>query len=134
MSLLKDIKTAAYLFSEVRKARKKGASGVLTKSFYSVPVLDFSPAYANTIEWGLSWRAGREADRAVMEVFKRTQYEKQRWLECSPKTSRDWVERARFWQRELEAVLPPAMYHKAMALFISWYIRCLRKRKGQAEQ
>lgn len=117
------------LTSEIRKARKAGASVPPIEPAYKVPLVDHTPAWCNTIESGLTWELGRDADRAAMEVFNGLPYELQRRLEFSPDKPMAWVARARFWQQELRPVLPPKTYHAVMALFANWYARCLRVRK-----
>ena len=97
----------------------------------AVPFVRIAPGYYNTVEGCLTHRLGREADQAVKEVFNGLHYGLQRWLESTPEKSRDWVGRALFWRRKLRPVLPPETYHKVMALFIGWYIRCLRMMKEQ---
>ncbi len=129
MKILQDIKTAASIFGEVRKARKNGASAVQIKPVYAMPRVTFKPAYMNTIEGCQTWKLGRDVDRAVREVFESFPCEVQRRLEFAPEKSGEWVERARFWQQHLKPALPPKMYHAVMRLFISWYAHCLRERK-----
>lgn len=128
MNILQDIKTAVKLTGEIRKARKNGADSVQARLVYTLPCVNLGPAYGNTMERGLSWRMGKETDRAILEVFKRLPHDMQRWLNFTPEKPGEWVERARFWQRELKPVLPADMYHKTMALFIGHYAKCLRKR------
>ena len=134
MKILQDIKTAVKVFVEVRKARKGGASGVQVKPVYSVPVINPGPAWYNTMEVCLTHRLGRETDQAVRDVFKSFSRETQHRLEFTPETPQEWVARARFWERELESVLPREMYHKVMLLYIRWYLRCLRQRKAKEAQ
>ena len=133
MNIFQDIKTAVELTGEIRKARKDGASGVQIRPVYTVPVVELKPCYMNTMEAGQTWKLGRDTDRAVMELFQRLPYETQRRLEFTPKKPGEWVERAKFWQRELEPALPTKMKHEVMMLFIGWYARCLRRRKEQTK-
>lgn len=129
MNILQDIKTAASIFGEVRKARKRGANAVQIEPVYSVPCVTLKPAYRNTVEGCQTWKLGLDADRAVMEIFKSLPYETQRRLEFSPEKPGEWAERTRFWQQQLKPALPPKMYHDVMILFVGWYIHCLRLRK-----
>lgn len=126
MNILQDIKTAVKLTGEIRKARKAGACAVQIRPVYTVPCVTFGAAYANTIEFGLTWELGRDIDLAVRGVFKGFPYEVQRWLELDPEGPGAWAERARFWQRELRPALPPKTYHAVMVLFVNWYAHCLR--------
>ncbi len=128
-NILRDIKTAMKLTSEIRKARKAGASVPQIRPVYKVPLVDHMPAWRNTIESGLTWELGRDTDRAVMGVFNGLPYEVQRRLEFPPDEPMAWAARARFWQQELRPVLPSKTYHAVMALFANWYAHCLRMRK-----
>lgn len=129
MNILQDIKTAAKLTREIRRAKKDGASGVHIKPVYMVPIINPGPAYYNTMEGCLTWKLGRDTEQAVMKFFKELPYETQRRLEFTPEKPGEWVECARFWQRELRPILPSKMYHETMIMFIHWYARCLRRRK-----
>lgn len=127
-NIFRDIQTAVKLTGEIRKARKAGASAVQIRPMYAVPCVTFWPAYANTVEFGLTWKLDRDTDRAVREVFNGLPYEVQRQLEFTTEGPGAWVKRARFWQRELRSVFPPKTYHAVMALFANWYAHCLRMR------
>ena len=131
MNILQDLKTAARVFTKVRKARKNGTSGVKidVKPVHVVPIIAFKPCYHNTIEGCLGHRLRRDTDKAVMKVFDNLPYETQRRLEFAPKEPREWMDRARFWRRELEPELPQDMYHEVMMVYLSWYAHCLRMGK-----
>ncbi len=124
--LFQDIRTAANVFGEVRKARKAGASAVEIKPVYTVPVYTLKPCFLNTVEGCQTWKLGRDIDQAVSKVFYGLPYDVQRRLEFTPEEPGGWAERARFWQRQLRPVLPPRMYHDVMVLFLHWYAHCLR--------
>lgn len=117
MNILQDIKTAVDVSGTIQIRPDRSIPLVIPKS-----------AYINTIEGCLAWKLGRDTDMAVKSVFKGLPYETQRRLEFTPKKSGEWMERARFWQRELAPALPPRMYHDVMMLFIGWYTHCLRIR------
>lgn len=132
MNILQDIKTAANMFCEVRKARKAGANSIRVRVAHTIPIYDLAPSFYNTIEGGLTWKLGRDTSEAVRTVFKGFPYETQRRLEFTPENPGEWAERARFWQQQLKPVLPPKEHHAVMALFIGWYAHCLRMRKEAA--
>lgn len=134
MNILQDIKTAAKVFGEVRKARKNGATGVKIEPVRTIPVYTLAPALLNTMEGPLVWNAGRDVYQVVQEIFNGLPYETRRQLEFTPKKPGEWVERAQFWKRELQPAMPPQMYHEVMVLFISWYARCLRRRINKAQE
>lgn len=124
MNILQDIRTAANLFGEVRKARKAGADGFQVRSFRSVPVYHMG-YWGGTMEgclfYGQKWKP-------IRDVFGSFPEDVQRSLTFTPKGHGEWVERARFWARELKPALQPEMYHEAMLRLIGWYAHCLRRR------
>lgn len=127
MNILQDIKTAANVFGEVRKARKAGANAVQIKPVYTVPML-------KTGLWPWTMEAclmrGGEVERAVVAVFKTFPHEVQRSLTFTPKEPGGWADRARFWKQQLKPVLPSKDYHSVMVRFIGWYAHCLRRAAG----
>ena len=133
VNIVQDIKTAANVFGAVRKARKAGADGVQIRPVQALPIITLAPAYYNTMEGCMTYKLGRDTDNAVRKVFKSLPYETQRRLEFTPEKPGEWVERAKFWQRELEPALPTKMKHEVMMLFIGWYARCLRRRKERTK-
>ena len=64
----------------------------------------------------------------IRDVFGSFPEEVQRSLVFTPKGRGEWIERARFWARELKPALQPEMYHEAMLRIIGWYAHCLRRR------
>ena len=70
MNILHDFKTVMRLTKAVRTARKAGADAVQVTPVFTVPRVNFAPAYYNTVEGCLTHRLGHDIDRAVMEVFK----------------------------------------------------------------
>jgi len=135
MGILQDIKTAASIFGEVRKAWENGADAVQLRPVKVLPVVKLAPGFLNTMEGCRVWNYDRVIYQAVEAVFYNLPDEVQRRLTCSPKQSGEWVERVEFWKKELRPILPEKTYHKVMALFINWYARCLRRRneKGAAQ-
>ena len=129
VSIFNDIKTAVKLTGEVRKARKEGAS-IEARKVWRVPML-------KTTYWTWTMEAclmcGGDTGKAVRDVFYTLPEETQHQLTFTPKGPGEWVERARFWQRQLRPVLPPKMYHAVMVKFIGWYAHCLRMRKGREQ-
>ena len=129
MSLWKNIKTAVRLTGDIRKEQKAGRT-VEIRTVWLAPVL--KPTY-----WGSTMESclmhDREMERAVLAVFRTFPESVQYSLTFSPKGPRGWVERARFWQRELEPALQPKMYLAVMVEFIRWYARC-RKMQTNAER
>jgi len=130
MTIFQDIKTAIKMTGEIRKARENGASAVQVRPVYRVPFVDFGPGYIHTMEGHLTRNSGREVHRAVNEVFERLPRDVQHQLvEFTPEGPGGWVERAKFWQKQLGPALPLAMYHDVMLTFIHHYACCMRMRK-----
>jgi len=128
VNILQDVKTAIKLTGEVRKARKAGASGVQLRPVYSVPVLKFS-YWGGTMEGCLFCGRKWQAIRDVFDIFDE---DTQHALTFVPKNGGAWVDRARFWQRELRPALEPKLYHEAMMILLNWYIRCVKMRREGA--
>ena len=126
MNILQDIKAAVKLTGEVRKARKAGASGLQVRPVYRLPALRLG-YWTQTMEACLM--RGGDTEKAVVKAFEAFPEQVQHSLTFYPKEPGEWVERARFWQRELKPALTPEMYHEVMLLFVGRYIRCLRARK-----
>jgi len=126
VNILRDIQTAVRLTGEVRKARKAGASGVQLRPVYSVPVLKFS-YWGGTMEGCLF--CGRKW-QAIRDVFDTFTEETQHALTFSPKDG-EWVDRVRFWQRELRPALEPELYHEAILTLVQWCIRCGKMRREE---
>lgn len=129
-NIFTDIATAVKVTSEVRKARKAGTDAVQIKPVCIMKCVDFTPAFLNTMERGQRLEPGKRTLSARERGFENRPYETRRRMEYTPENPGEWVERARFWQQQLRPVLPPKMYHTVMVKFISWYIHCLRRRKG----
>ncbi len=134
LNILQDVKIAIDLIGKVNKARKSGAVAIQLCSVYCVPSATSGSGFYNTIEGCLTWRCGSEVDKAIMDIFKSLPYGTQRWLEFTPDQPGGWVERAQFWRKQLQPVLPEKTYHTVMVLFIGWYAHCLRERKKVTER
>lgn len=126
MNIFRDIQTAVKLTGEIRKARKAGAGAVQIRPVYKIPLVSLGHAWPNTVEGCLTWKLGREIDRTMTAIYGDFPPETQRWLELTPDNPGGWVDRAQFWQRELEPVLPAKTYHAVMVLFVNRYAHCLR--------
>lgn len=125
MNILQDIKTAVKLTGEIRKARKEGAT-LETHKVWLLPEIKIT-YWGWTIEAG--HMCGTDMGKAVRDVFYTLPEETQHALTFTPKEPRGWIDRARFWQRELKPALEPKTYHEVMLLLIGLYAKCLRKEK-----
>ena len=124
--ILQDIKTAAKVFSEVRKAREAGANAVQIKPVYRVPVVN--PGY-----WGFTPEAclfyGRKW-QPLRGVFNSFPEETQHALTFAPKDD-EWTSRVEFWEKPLREALPPELYAEAMAILCEWVLRCMERRAAE---
>lgn len=126
MNILQDIRTAAAVFGDIRKERKKGISRKRVKLVDTVPIFALHPVPLDTMEGTVLLNVSRDLYQAWAATFAALPHETQRRLESTPKKPGEWAERARLWKRELKSVLPPKMYHEVMISFIHWYARCIR--------
>lgn len=65
-------------------------------------------------------------DQAVKAVFDSFDEETRHSLTFSPAKG-GWIDRARFWQKELKPVLPQKQYTSVMLLILDWYIQCTER-------
>ena len=124
MNILQDIKTAATVFKEVRRARKEGAAvETRTRKVWTVPVR--KPDYWTwTMEATIFYHGEEKASVAVFDTFPE---DVQHALTFGPKRG-EWADRVRFWQEHLRPALPPREYHKVMLTLTHWGCHCIRKR------
>lgn len=133
MSFGKDIKTAVVPVCKIRSAQGNGVMAK-TRTVWRVHELK-STYWPHTMEFCLV--CNREMGKAIRAVFLTFPEPVQHFLTFTPNGPGEWAERARFWQRNLMPVLPPKMYHDAMATFVSWYAHCLKllaRSNGQADE
>ena len=127
MNILQDIKTAANVFGEVRKARKAGASGVQVKPVYTVPAVHFG-YWGFTMEGclfdGPKWQPLRD-------VFNSFPEETQHALTFAPGDG-EWGDRVRFWKEALRDTLEPDLYHEMILTLVRWGIRCRQRTLREA--
>lgn len=121
MNLLQDIRAAAGVFADLRRARANGKN-VRVQRVYRVPVRRLG-YWGSTPEGCLFY--GQKWQR-IRDVFDRLPEETQHALTFAPLDG-EWGERVRFWQRELRPVLDPKLYHEAILTLARWGIRCRRR-------
>lgn len=130
MNLLQDIRAAAKTFSAVRAARKAGATSaeIKVRPTYTLPVVRLG-YWGQTMEgclfYGPQWQA-------IRDVFNTFDDDTQHALTFTPEDGK-WPDRCRFWQQHLKPALPPEQFHAAMLKLIQWYIRCVRRRREEAQ-
>jgi len=117
----------------VHSAHKRSKNGeiISLELKKSMPVYEMS-SWGATMEACLFHGDYRKFSAPMGTVFKGLDKDIQRKLTFTPKTQGEWVERAKFWQRELKPVLSPHDYYAAMSRILKWYIHCIRDIRGGA--
>ena len=125
--MVNDLITAIHLTRSTRRARREGQVVSLVQCT-EVPIFEMS-YWGFTMEGCLFFKTPkmRELNQIISDLFETFDEETQRKLTFIPE-NRGWVERARFWQKELLPVLTKEQYHVAMIRIVSWYAHCLRRR------
>lgn len=129
-SLLKDARTAARTFIDMRHARAEGKV-VRPKMVMRMPLIKAGPAFYDTPEGCMFANRDKELHDAVWGVFKGLSYEDKRVLCFSPENGR-FLARLQLWERELEPALPPRQYHKAMGAILHQYVTVKLARVAKA--
>lgn len=127
-NLINDIRTAANLFLDMRKARKDGTE-IVVEEKKVLPVIRTGGFY-NTVEGcTLSWYDGIRdiARKAFNELPDEVKYQ----LQFVPKAG-EYKERAYLWMAILKPVMTDTQYHTAMRAIIGWYIHIIKERKENA--
>lgn len=125
-NLVKDIKTAANLFLNMRKARKDGAEIVLEEK-KTLPFIRTCSFY-NTIEGCVLNHLSNEIECKAWEAYNALPDEVKYQLQFSPKSG-EYKDRADLWRATLRPVMTDRQYHIAMNSIIAWYIHIVKMRK-----
>lgn len=128
-NLIKDIKTAANLFLNMRKARKDEVEVVLEEK-KALPFIRTGGFYG-TVEGcvlnHLENEIGDKARAAFNELPDEVKYQ----LQFAPKGG-EFKERADLWRATLRPVMTERQYHTAMRAIIDWYIHIIEMKKERA--
>ena len=124
-NLVKDIKTAANLFLNMRKARKDGAEVVLEEKKI-LPVIRTGGFYG-TVEGCALDRLEREVVIKAQEAFDALSDEVKHQLQFAPKSG-EYKVRANLWRAALRPVMTDKQYHIAMNCIIAWYVHIKQMR------
>jgi len=126
-NIMKDIKTAAGIFKDMRKARKEGAEIKIHKSVQR-PLLNAGPGFYDTVEGCTLSNCSQEIRTAAQKAFRELPCEEKRRLLNAPEDG-EFIERLHFWEGLLQPVLLPGQFRTARAALIRWYIHIKRMRK-----
>ena len=129
-NMIKDIKTAAGIFKDMRKARKEGAEIKIHKSV-QIPLMNSNTGFYDTVEGCTLANCGQEIRTAAQEAFKTLSCEEKRRFSYVPENG-EFIERLHFWEDLLQPVLLPGQFRTARAALICWYIHIKRMRSGGA--
>ena len=113
--MFENIRDTAALYPEVKRALADGAAAVSVQPVWARPrVKPRSVGFINTVEGGVLYNCGKAVFEPAKAVFDAFPYELQHQLSFSPKPGQ-LMERAAFWKAALIDMVPPPVYHKAMA-------------------
>lgn len=120
-----DVKTAADVFTDIRRARKEGAVVEIRKSRV-LPVFTAGPCILDTVEGCTLWNRNKEVFDEIQGAFKSLPSEEKRRLAFSPENG-EFIERASIWRSLIASVLSPEQTRKAMISILQWYIHIKRR-------
>ena len=123
MQILNDLKVAAGLFADMRKARKRGGAIKVEKKI-QIPVIQ-SGGFYSTVEGCALSHCEKEIVNAAQRAFSRLSDSEKHRLTFSPKAG-EFAERAAFWKNLLKPTMPEQQYRKAILTLIRQYIRIKR--------
>ena len=125
-----DLKVAAGIFVDMRKARKEGVE-VEVKKTVQISFIQ-SGGFYNTVEGSVLCNYGKDVSNKAQEAFNSLPDEVKHRLQFSPKEG-EYKERANLWRAILKPVMADKQYHVAMKAIVSWYIHIVKLRKGGAK-
>lgn len=123
-NFISDLRTAAKVFNQAKRARKRGAV-LQVQETINLPVYKLG-GWSATLEATLF---PRETDQFVRNVFYGFAPNVQHDLLFTPESSGGWLARAQFWREQLRPTLPPDMFHAAMIRLCSHYRNIIIRRK-----
>lgn len=122
-TILNDLKAAAGLFVDMRKARKRGGEIRIEKKV-QIPVIQ-SGGFYSTVEGCALSHCEKEVVNAAQRAFSRLPDSEKHRLTFSPKAG-EFAERAAFWKDMLKSDMTEQQYRKAILTLIRQYIRIKR--------
>lgn len=131
-NILSDIKTAASLFGEVRKARKSGAE-IRVQQVKQYPFIFDMAGILSTVEGCTLINGDRTIFDIAQKAFNSLPYEVRHRLTFSPKDG-EFTERVQFWKNLLKPVMSSKQYHTGMQTIIRWYIHIKHMRMDEAAE
>lgn len=120
-----DVKTAADVFSDIRRARKEGTVVEIRKSRV-LPVFSVGLSMFDTVEGCTLWNHNKEVFDEISSAFNALPDEERKRQTSAPKKG-EFVERASFWRSLIASVLSPEQTRKAMISILQWYIHIKRR-------
>lgn len=127
-TIMNDLKAAAGLFVDMRKARKCGGAVRLEKKI-QVPVFQ-SGGFYNTVEGCTLSHLSKEVRDLAEGVFNKLSDEEKHRMQFPPKDG-EFADRVRFWRGILKPAMNGKQCHIAMCRIIHWYIHIKRMRLGK---
>lgn len=122
-TILNDLKAAAGLFVDMRKARKRG-SAIRVEKKVQIPVVQ-SGGFYSTVEGCALSHCEKEIVNAAQRAFSKLSDSEKHRLTFLPKAG-EFAERAAFWKDLLKLDMTEQQYRKAILTLIRQYIRIKR--------
>lgn len=122
--LLNDVKIAAGIFTDIRKARKEGTE-VEVRKVRRLPVLSVGLSILDTVEGITLWNQNKDVFDAIERAFNALPDE-ERKKQTADLEDGEFTERAYFWKALISSALPPEQTRKAMISILHWYIHIKR--------
>lgn len=125
-TILNDLKAAAGLFVDMRKARKRGGA-IRVEEKVQIPVIQ-SGGFYSTVEGCALSHCEKEIVNAAQKAFSRLSDSEKHRLTFSPKAG-EFAERVAFWKELLKNDMPEQQYRKTILIIIRQYVRIKRDLK-----
>lgn len=130
-NLIRDIKTAAKLFVDMRKAEKGGCEIVLRKTV-EIPMIK-SGGFYNTVEGSTLHNLGYNIANKAQIAFSKLSEEEKHRLQFAPKDG-EFVERAKMWKNILIVEMSERECHIAMRRILEWYLHIKQMNRGMLDE
>lgn len=127
-SFISDVKTAANLFREIRKARKDGVRiEVQRAKAMEIPVIGGTVGFYSTVEGCRLANGDRIICDIAEEAFRGLSCEDKHRLTLSIQDG-EFVERVYFWKTLFAPVMTPVQCRNAVLQILQWYIHIKQMR------
>lgn len=123
-ALFSDLKAAAKVFKDMRKARKSGRETQI-KNADQIFLVDSGPSLIHTVEGHVLMKGNKSIYYIAKKAFETLSYEERRKLAFAP-VNGEFIERWHFWKNLLQPVMNPEQLRITMLSVLRWYIHIKR--------